>query len=118
MEKRIKCCLDRAFENKEWLKLFPGSNQNFLEKRGSDHRPVLIDLQASQAVFKGQFRFDEKFLFQLMVKNKICDVWRAGSFGSQNRSVAKRIRDCRRVLSCWKKKRVFNARDRIHLLEE
>lgn len=116
-KKWIQCCLDRAFGNKEWLRIFPGSNQRFLDKRGSDHRPVLINLQASQARYKGQFRYDKKFLFLPRVKKDIINSWRAGRGVSSNRSVAKRLRDCRGVLSRWKKSKVFNARDRIHLLE-
>ena len=116
-KKWIQCCLDRAFGNKEWLRLFPGSNQKFLDKRGSDHRPVLLNLRSSHVTFKGQFRFDKKFIFLPVVKKKIQESWSANCVGAENRNVSKRLRDCRGVLSRWKKSRVFNARDRIHLLE-
>ena len=116
-QKWIQCCLDRAFGNKAWLRFFPGSNQRFLDKRGSDHRPVLLKLQAYQERRVGQFRFDKKFLFQPGVKQKIIEAWRGAAEGSGNRNVAKRLRDCRGALSEWKKQRVFNAKDRIHILE-
>ena len=117
-KKWIQSCLDRAFGNRAWLREFPGSNQRFLAKRGSDHRPVLLKLQASQTKTRGQLLFGKKFLFQPGVKQNIIEVWRGTEGGSVNRCVAKRLRDCRGALSVWKKKKLFNAKDRIHILEE
>ncbi|KAG2333220.1 hypothetical protein Bca52824_004400 [Brassica carinata] len=94
-KKFIRCCLDRAFGNTDWRSFFPGSNQKFLEKRGSDHRPILMKLQASQVAYRGQFRFDKKFLFHPGIKKRIIEAWNGSLNGRDNRSVAKRLRDCR-----------------------
>ena len=75
-KKWIQSCLDRAFGNREWLRVFLGSNQRFLAKCGSDHRPVLLLMQTSQSKNRGQFRYDKKFLFQPGLKEKIIEVWR------------------------------------------
>ncbi|KAG7583244.1 Endonuclease/exonuclease/phosphatase superfamily [Arabidopsis suecica] len=113
----IQCRLDRAFGNKDWFVHFPASNQAFLDMRGSDHRPVLISLIASQDVYRGQFRFDKRFLHNREVKAAISKAWKprntSGGF-----IVSQRLRDCRKALSSWKKKNSMNALERIHQCEE
>ncbi|KAF8053524.1 hypothetical protein N665_1404s0001 [Sinapis alba] len=116
-KKWIQCCLDISFGNEAWLSLFPGSNQTFLEKRGSDHRPVLLRFYASKEPFKGQFRFDKRFLRQPEVLKEIEKAW-----GGRNKcgpdKVGIKIRRCRDVLSRWKRKKNFNAKDKITLLQQ
>lgn len=94
---------------------FPSSNQTFLEKRGSDHRPVWVCLQANVEVLRGQFRFDRRLLLHLEAKNEVEKAWRNNG---REGTVALRIQKCRRVMSSWKRKRRFNAKDKIHLLQE
>lgn len=115
--KWIQCCLDRSFGNEAWASLFPSSNQTFLEKRGSDHRPVWLNLGASPDVFKGQFKFDKKFLMQPDTGKQVINAWSEGRNGNMM-NVSQKIRNCRNVLSRWKKKKVFNAKDKIHLLQQ
>ncbi|KAG2274548.1 hypothetical protein Bca52824_057103 [Brassica carinata] len=116
--KWIQCCLDRCFGNKSWLNHFPSSNQRFLDKRGSDHRSVLMKLQDAQSGHDGLFHFDKRFHFHPRVKKEIIDAWNGDQSNGKNQCVAKRLRDCRGAISKWKKCRRFNAKDRIHLLEK
>lgn len=103
----IQSRLDRCFGNKEWFKMFPASNQVFLAKRGLDHRPVLVKLLSSSETYKGNFRFDRRFLNKYVVKETISSAWSAGN-SSLLLSVANKIRGCRKALSKWKKGNALN----------
>lgn len=114
-KKLIQCCLDRCFGNKAWREIFPGSNQTFLEKRGSDHRPVWVNLHASPELQRGQFRFDKRLLHHPDAKREVEGAWRSLM---TNASVAVIIRNCRSIMSAWKRKRRFNAKNKIVKLQE
>lgn len=114
--KWIQCRLDRCFGNKNWSKLFPASNQSFLDNRGSDHRPVLVKLVASSESYRGSFKFDGRFLNKPGVKEEIKKAWMTNHqfFGS---SVSERLKRCRKSLSSWRKKSNTNSRDKIVQLQ-
>ncbi|KAG7591372.1 Endonuclease/exonuclease/phosphatase superfamily [Arabidopsis thaliana x Arabidopsis arenosa] len=112
----IQCKLDRSFGNKEWYKFFPASNQFFLDKRGSDHRPVLVSLLASKEAYRGRFRFDKRFLFKPNVKEAIRLAWRVND-GNLGSSVSDSLRGCRKALSKWKKENQTNSLDKIGQFE-
>ncbi|KAG2327368.1 hypothetical protein Bca52824_010096 [Brassica carinata] len=114
-KKWIQCCLDRGFGNTAWHDTFPGSNQTFLAKRGSDHRPVWVNLRANPEMQRGQFRFDKRLLHHPDAKREVEGAWKSLN---SNSSVAVRIRKCRGIMSAWKRKRRFNAKDKINKLQE
>lgn len=114
-KKYIQCCLDRCFGNKAWMSSFPNSNQTFLEKRGSDHRPVWVNLRATPDILRGQFRFDRRLLHH---PDDVLEMKKAWGNKADTRSVSFRIKTCRRVASKWKRQRRFNAKDKISLLQE
>ncbi|KAG7540714.1 Reverse transcriptase domain [Arabidopsis thaliana x Arabidopsis arenosa] len=112
----IQCKLDRGFGNKSWMGMFPASNQGFLPKRGSDHRPVLVNLVSSQASYKGSFRFDKRMLHKPLVKEAITIAWNS-SVNSADDGVSTRLRKCRKALSKWKKENDLNSKVKITALE-
>src|SRR5690606_14903092 len=108
----IQSKLDRGFGNSSWFRLFPASNQVFLDKRGSDHRPLLIKLISSSESYKGSFRFDSRFLNKPLVKEEIKKAWLT-NHSFFNNSVSDRLKKVRKALSKWKKTQNLNARDNI-----
>ncbi|KAF8082821.1 hypothetical protein N665_0806s0004 [Sinapis alba] len=108
----IQSRLERAFGNKSWFRLFHVSNQVFLDKRGSDHRPVLVKLVSSSEAYKGSFRFDSRFLNKPVVKEEIKKAWLT-NHPFFNISVADKLKKVRKTLSKWKKTQNLNARDNI-----
>ncbi|KAF8086553.1 hypothetical protein N665_0621s0004 [Sinapis alba] len=89
----IQCKLDRSFGNKSLHNMFPASNQVFLEKRGSDHRPVLPG-----------------------VKQAILQAWHS-PHPLEGASVSQRLRICRKALSSLKKQNNSNSKVRITQLQ-
>ena len=108
--------LDRCFGNKKWFHLFPASNQVFLDKRGSDHRPVMVKLFATVEVKRGQFRFDGRFLHKIGVREEIKKAWLT-NHPLFEASVSDRLKSCRRALSKWKKKENMNSRVKIKQIQ-
>ncbi|KAL1198649.1 hypothetical protein V5N11_027552 [Cardamine amara subsp. amara] len=108
----IQCKLDRSFGNKAWFAIFPPANQSFLEKRGSDRIPVLVSLTTSKELYKGHFRFDKRLIHKPNVKAAIVQSW---NYARQNRGlkVCEKLRECRRVLSKWKKENNINSNSNI-----
>ena len=112
----IQSKLDRCFRNKMWHRLFPASNQVFLDKRGSDHRPVLVKLSAVSLARRGQFRFDGRFLHKKGVKEEIKKAWLT-NHPYFEATVSERLKCCRKSLSNWKKKECLNSRDKINQIQ-
>lgn len=77
---------------------------------------MLVSLQVSKDSYKGQFRFDKRFLFQPLVKESIALFWNVRSSG-RLATVSERLRNCRKTLNGWKKRNNLNVRDRLQKIE-
>ena len=95
--------------------MFPNSHQWFLEKLGSDHRPVLVKFVNDQELFRGTFRFDKRFAEDPQYQDVIHKAW-IGNISSHNSSSMHRLVDCRKSISHWKKGKDYNAENRIKRL--
>ena len=113
----IQSKLGRSFGNQRWFDQFPASNQAFLAKRGSDHRPILIKLISSQETYRGSFKFDKRMFRKPLVFETINQAWNSSSLNT-NLCVASRIRSCRKALSKWKKDNQYNSSLKIPKLQE
>lgn len=56
----IQCKLDRALGNAAWLFLFPRVQTEYLERIGSDHRPIIIRFANENISRTGRFMFDKR----------------------------------------------------------
>ncbi|CAE6112536.1 unnamed protein product [Arabidopsis arenosa] len=108
----IQSKLDRCFGNSEWFTLFPISHQWFLEKLGSDHRPVLVRFINDQEIFRGQFKFDKRWAEDPCLEQVIHSSWNRSTYNDEP-SVLVKIAECRRAISSWKKQSDTNSRIRI-----
>lgn len=113
----VRCKLDRCFGNKKWFSLFLGANQIFLEKRGSDHRPVMVNLNKQEARRKGRFRFDKSLLSLPNLKERVKSAWFGQRRWNSGR-VADRIKSCRSEICIWKKAFNLNAKEKITRIQE
>lgn len=88
-----------------------------MEKRGSDHRPVWLNLFIASSSFKGQFRFDKRLLINPEVKGLSDKDWRSTGT-NRNLKVSQKISRCRTVLSRWKRENQTNVRIKILKLQD
>lgn len=111
-KKYIQCKLDRCFGNKEWKRSFAKATQVFLERLGSDHKPVLVRLLGHQSGPRGSFRFDKRMVGKQKVRDHIMEVWNAQGGGGQ-RSLVDRFGSVRRCLGKWKRENGLNSKERL-----
>ncbi|KAL5574765.1 hypothetical protein UlMin_016464 [Ulmus minor] len=78
--------LDRMLGNGGWLDLFPNSLVHRLNLRGSDHRPLLVELlrvDESSSIGKiwkrGRFHFEEAWVDEVECSNLIKNHWRSSA---------------------------------------
>lgn len=112
----IQCRLDRAFGNAEWFTLFPNAHSVYLEKTGSDHRPIFTSVANQERRRRtGWFLFDKRWCKKPEISEVIRRGWRR-PFANGQGSVAERITSCRQELSKWKRSANLNSNQNIKKL--
>ena len=99
--------LDRMLGNGGWLDLFPNSLVHHLNLRGSDHRPLLVELlrvNESSSIGKvwkrGRFHFEEAWVDEEECSTLIRNHWRS-STAVNLVGVANKFRLCATDLESW-----------------
>lgn len=104
-----------AFGNAEWFCLFPRSQLQYLERLGSDHRPIFLSMTTHNQIRKGRFIFDKKWSSQPAVTDIIKKHWRPVD-RSAGKDVSSVISSCRKDKAKWKKSDEGNSKKQIHKL--
>ncbi|KAG7582623.1 Zinc knuckle CX2CX4HX4C [Arabidopsis suecica] len=113
----IQIRLDRALGNSAWFHLFPRVHAEYLERIGSDHRPLLTRFVNENQSFFGRFMFDKRWTSKPETMEIIRQGWNQDS-SNGNLSLFDRIAACRRSLSHWKRSSQSNSKTAIKLLRE
>lgn len=108
----IQYRLDRAFGNSEWFWLFPRSHTQYLERLGSDHRPILTSTAGIGTKHVGCFVYDKRWSNKPEVVELVRKGWNSLHSNSSG-TISERIASCRRVLSKWKCNEFSNSKKMI-----
>ena len=111
----IQCRLDRAFGNAEWFRIFPRSHVRYLERLGSDHRPIFMSMSAQTQQRRGRFIFDKRWSSQPAVNEIIKKQWKP-VVRPEGHDVSSVISSCRKKLAKWKRSDQGNSRKQINKL--
>ncbi|KAL5542375.1 hypothetical protein UlMin_010085 [Ulmus minor] len=111
--------LDRMLGNGGWLDLFPNSLVHHLNLRGSDHRPLLVELlrvDGSSSIGKiwkrGHFHFEEAWVDEVECSNLIKNHWRSSAAINLD-GVANKLRLCRTLDALrYKEERYWKQRSK------
>ncbi|KAG7556714.1 Ribonuclease H domain [Arabidopsis suecica] len=112
----IESCLDRVFINSEWQGSFPVSETEFLPIAGSDHAPVIIDIEEEVCVKRGQFRYDKRYAQTEDFVEAVQRGWQYGKTDDHG-GIQDKLRVCRRELAKWKRKTRTNSAEKIQALK-
>ncbi|KAK3229057.1 hypothetical protein Dsin_000938 [Dipteronia sinensis] len=106
--------LDRGFCTRDWGRLFPQYVIRHLEFRGSDHKPLVLDVTDGQRKrVKGRrFYFEECWTEDKECKSVVNVAWKGSDCRSSTESVLSKIERCGRMLSSWNiRKRTDHCQD-------
>ncbi|KAL5572799.1 hypothetical protein UlMin_022396 [Ulmus minor] len=99
--------LDRMLGNSKWMDLFPNSCVHHLNLRGSDHRPLLVELLKADEFSnfgkswkRGRFHFEEAWAEETECSNIIKEQWSSSRTDSLD-GVAGKLRLCASDLESW-----------------
>nr|XP_009595999.1 uncharacterized protein LOC104091923 [Nicotiana tomentosiformis] len=97
--------LDRGLVNDNWLSIFPATTITHLASTGSDHSPLLMEINVRQDSIKKYFRF-----LNCWVKNKsfmplVQEVWNGPINGSAMWIFHQKLKALSSALSKWSRQK-------------
>lgn len=107
----VRCCLDRAMANTEWLAHFPSAQTEFLPFEGSDHCPLVTNISNTIEQRRGQFRYDKRLFQQDSFRKYVASSWNSAALADTDLNA--RIVHCRISIADWKRNNKTNAAERI-----
>lgn len=67
--------LDRVLVNHPWIKRYPNATSIHLPIIGSDHAPVILNISPTVLYYKNNFKFEAKWLLDVISFLLVRDVW-------------------------------------------
>nr|XP_025635621.1 uncharacterized protein LOC112729673 [Arachis hypogaea] len=109
--------LDRYLVGMGWKLKFPNAVVHKLTESGSDHAPILMEIEPQSWHSKRYFKYQERWCREEGVKRTVSEVWRMEVVGSAMFSLAQKLKDCRHRLVQWQKTHKANSRKEIEDLQ-
>lgn len=80
-----------------------------LDDLGSDHRPILMDLNPSMMKAKKFFHFDARWVATPDVHSVISEAWNKDCIGSPLFKIFSKLKTYRHALNAWSRQRNHNS---------
>lgn len=95
--------------------MFPRVQAEYLERNGSDHKPLFVRFVNENVSRTGRFVFDKRW----STKPEFLEIIKTGWLkddGTGANTIMNRIAECRRMISHWKRESNQNSKVRIQQL--
>ena len=113
----FRCRLDRALGNAEWHSLFPSAYVEYLRMVGSDHRPIVTNLDEKRIKTRRQFRFDKRWIGEEGFMETISRGWKSRDHRHSS-GIVEKITNCRHEISVWRKNNPPYEKEKINTLQK
>ncbi|KAL9663095.1 hypothetical protein QQ045_027932 [Rhodiola kirilowii] len=119
----VKARLDRVVANSSWRKAFPYALVKHIFANSSDHVPIVLDVEGSEAVRHHKLnRFEPMWLRHEKFKEVVREYW---SEQGGDVPIMNKLNHCMNRLSSWSRrefgnvgKRIKELKDQIQILRE
>lgn len=115
---RIRERLDRAIVNTEWIQKYPKAEVIHKLNIGSDHCPIVVQLEKQGVRTRKPFRFEKGWAENRECKEIVSEIWERDR-GQRNRGgIHDRLGTCRHRLRRWNRANAVNNRIAIERIQQ